>query len=233
MDKINFQDIQAEHINRYQLVPVPGTTDQFDVVPVRGSVTNEGTPVRALELNQLQENIEDGFISVSGGQLKGDLVPYGTSINLGSSGARWQMVCANTINASNGAFTNLMVNSQGVWHAGNLKVSHADLTLQNGWTGTGHEAQLIGNVVTVRLHGYGSTTAAGTVLCALPENMRPSADTLLVGEAMMRGNTKVRCAQQFIVYPNGNLTIGDGICFDGTTLFTGDAWLAISASYIL
>lgn len=123
MDKINFQDIQAEHINRYQLVPVPGTTDQFDVVPVRGSVTNEGTPVRALELNQLQENIEDGFISVSGGQLKGDLVPYGTSINLGSSGARWQMVCANTINASNGAFTNLMVNSQSVWHAGNLQIA--------------------------------------------------------------------------------------------------------------
>ena len=58
MDKITFQDIQAEHVNRYQLVPVPGTTDQYDVVPVRGTVTAQGTPVRAQELNQLQENID-------------------------------------------------------------------------------------------------------------------------------------------------------------------------------
>lgn len=64
LDKINFQDIQAEHVNRYKFVPVPGTTDEFDVVPVRGTVTNEGTPVRALELNLLQENVEDAFLDV-------------------------------------------------------------------------------------------------------------------------------------------------------------------------
>lgn len=179
MDKINFQDIQAEHINRYQLVPVPGTTDQFDVVPVRGSVTNEGTPVRALELNQLQENIEDGFISVSGGTLKGNLVPYGTSINLGSAAGRWQTVFANTINASNGGFTNLMVNSQSVWS--NAGITTQSVVVSGGSTGNSYTITLykIGRLVVVNAAPWMDfgTIAANTVIGTLPSGWRPAADT--------------------------------------------------------
>lgn len=58
MDKINFQDIQAQYLNRYQLVKVDGTEDQYDLIPVRGAVTQGGTPLRALELNQLQDNVD-------------------------------------------------------------------------------------------------------------------------------------------------------------------------------
>ena len=65
MDKILFQDIQAAYVNRYQFFPVPGTTDQFDVLPIRGAVTVQGTPVRALELNQLQENVDEAKLDKS------------------------------------------------------------------------------------------------------------------------------------------------------------------------
>ena len=58
MNKINFQDIQAQHLNRYRLVKVDGTADEYDLTPVRGAVTQEGTPIRALELNQLQDNVD-------------------------------------------------------------------------------------------------------------------------------------------------------------------------------
>ena len=50
MDKIAFKDVIAEHLNRYQLIKVVGTEDQYDLVPVYGTVSQEGTPVRALEL---------------------------------------------------------------------------------------------------------------------------------------------------------------------------------------
>nr|DAW68339.1 MAG TPA: hypothetical protein [Caudoviricetes sp.] len=65
MDKILFQDIQAAYVNRYQFFPVPGTTDQFDVLPIRGAVTVQGTPVRAQELNQLQENVDEAKLDKS------------------------------------------------------------------------------------------------------------------------------------------------------------------------
>lgn len=132
LDKINFQDIQAEHINRYQLVPVPGTTDQFDIIPVRGTVTVEGTPVRALELNQLQENIEEGCLSVSGGTLTGqlttqDIVPDGSGLrNLGTSSNRFSTVYAGNGNFSMGA----TVNGNEVWHTGTLpKPTEIDLNM--------------------------------------------------------------------------------------------------------
>ena len=65
MNKINFQDIQAQHLNRYQLIKVSGTDDQYDLVPVRGAVTQEGTPIRALELNQLQDNVDAAKVDKS------------------------------------------------------------------------------------------------------------------------------------------------------------------------
>lgn len=74
MDKIAFKDVVAEHLNRYQLIKVAGTEDQYDLVPVYGTVSQEGTPVRALELNELQENIDaskQDYITAQG-ILKGD-----------------------------------------------------------------------------------------------------------------------------------------------------------------
>ena len=74
MDKIAFKDVIAEHLNRYQLIKVVGTEDQYDLVPVYGTVSQEGTPVRALELNELQENIDaskQDYITAQG-ILKGD-----------------------------------------------------------------------------------------------------------------------------------------------------------------
>lgn len=58
MDKIKFVDIQAAHINRYRLEPVTGKNLVYDILPERGTVTTPGTPVRAAEMNQLQDNIE-------------------------------------------------------------------------------------------------------------------------------------------------------------------------------
>lgn len=58
MDKINFQDIQAQHLNRYQVEKVEGEENVVDLTPVRGTVTQAGTPLRAQELNQMQENID-------------------------------------------------------------------------------------------------------------------------------------------------------------------------------
>ena len=58
MDKINFKDIQAEHVSRYRLEPVTGQNLVYDILPERGTVTTPGTPVRTAEMNQLQDNIE-------------------------------------------------------------------------------------------------------------------------------------------------------------------------------
>ena len=58
MDKINFKDIQAEHVSRYRLEPVTGQNLVYDILTERGTVTTPGTPVRAAEMNQLQDNIE-------------------------------------------------------------------------------------------------------------------------------------------------------------------------------
>ena len=58
MIKINFKDLAASYINRYKLTQVSGTTDTYDISPVRGTVTEQGTPVRAKEMNDLQDNVE-------------------------------------------------------------------------------------------------------------------------------------------------------------------------------
>lgn len=58
MDKVVFKDIQAEHINRYRLIPVTGCESVYDITPERGVVSQEGTPVRAKELNDMQNNID-------------------------------------------------------------------------------------------------------------------------------------------------------------------------------
>ena len=58
MDKVVFKDIEAEHPNRYRMVPVAGQENTYDVAPARGKVTAPGNPVRAKELNDLQDAVE-------------------------------------------------------------------------------------------------------------------------------------------------------------------------------
>ena len=58
MDKVVFKDIEVEHPNRYRIVPVAGQENTYDVAPARGKVTVPGNPVRAKELNDLQNAVE-------------------------------------------------------------------------------------------------------------------------------------------------------------------------------
>ena len=59
MDKVIFEDIVAEHIHRYRLDAVDGQDNVYDIVPIRGTVTKAGTPIRAAELNAMQEFVEE------------------------------------------------------------------------------------------------------------------------------------------------------------------------------
>ena len=90
MDKINFQDIQAQYLNRYQLVKVDGTEDQYDLIPVRGAVTQEGTPIRALELNQLQDNADAALAE------KLPAMPVDYTVNAGGANNNYAEVHAYT-----------------------------------------------------------------------------------------------------------------------------------------
>lgn len=61
MDKINFTDRKLEKpelLNRYKINQVTGQENVFDVVPEQGKIIAEGTPIRAAELNKLQDNSE-------------------------------------------------------------------------------------------------------------------------------------------------------------------------------
>lgn len=59
MDKVIFEDIVAEHIHRYRLDAVDGQDNVYDIVPIRGTVTKAGTPIRAAELNAMQGFVEE------------------------------------------------------------------------------------------------------------------------------------------------------------------------------
>ena len=173
-----FIDRQATNVDLFELEDVEtGQKKQYRIVS-KATVTQPGTDLNKATFDPILEEI-DGKLSESGGQLKGDLVPYGTSINLGSSGARWQMVCANTINASNGAFTNLMVNSQSVWS--NAGITTQSVVVSGGSTGNSYTITLykIGRLVVVNAAPWMDfgTIAANTVIGTLPSGWRPAADT--------------------------------------------------------
>ena len=173
-----FIDRQATNVDLFELEDVEtGQKKQYRIVS-KATVTQPGTDLNKATFDPILEEI-DGKLSESGGQLKGDLVPYGTSINLGSSGARWQMVCANTINASNGAFTNLMVSSQSVWS--NAGITSQTVTISGGSTSNSYTLTLykIGRLVIVNAAAWMDfgTIAANTVIGTLPSGWRPAADT--------------------------------------------------------
>ena len=173
-----FIDRQATNVDLFELEDVEtGQKKQYRIVS-KATVTQPGTDLNKATFDPILEEI-DGKLSESGGQLKGDLVPYGTSINLGSSGARWQMVCANTINASNGGFTNLMVSSQNVWS--NAGITSQTVTISGGSTSNSYTLTLykIGRLVIVNAAAWMDfgTIAANTVIGTLPSGWRPAADT--------------------------------------------------------
>ena len=173
-----FIDRQATNVDLFELEDVEtGQKKQYRIVS-KATVTQPGTDLNKATFDPILEEI-DGKLSESGGTLKGNLVPYGTSINLGTSGARWQTVFANTINASNGAFTNLMVSSQSVWS--NAGIVSQPVTISGGSTGNSYTLTLykIGRLVIVNgpiWMDFG-TIAANTVIGTLPSGWRPAADT--------------------------------------------------------
>ncbi len=173
-----FIDRQATNVDLFELEDVEtGQKKQYRIVS-KATVTQPGTDLNKATFDPILEEI-DGKLSESGGTLKGNLVPYGTSINLGSSGARWQTVYANTINASNGAFTNLMVNSQSVWS--NAGITTQSVVVSGGSTGNSYTITLykIGRLVVVNAAPWMDfgTIAANTVIGTLPSGWRPAADT--------------------------------------------------------
>ena len=124
-----FIDRQATNEDLFELEDVEtGQKKQYRIVS-KATVTQPGTNLNKATFDPILEEI-DGKLSESGGVLKGDLVPYTSSVNLGSAAGRWQTVFANTINASNGGFTNLMVNSQSVWS--NAGIVSQPVTISGG-----------------------------------------------------------------------------------------------------
>ncbi len=58
MVKINFKGLVAQFKNRFRLLPVAGAANLYDLVPERGTVTQEGDEITAEAMNQLQANVE-------------------------------------------------------------------------------------------------------------------------------------------------------------------------------
>ena len=173
-----FIDRQATNEDLFELEDVEtGQKKQYRIVS-KATVTQPGTNLNKATFDPILEEI-DGKLSESGGVLKGDLVPYTSSINLGSAAGRWQTVFANTINASNGGFTNLMVNSQSVWS--NAGIVSQPVTISGGSTGNSYTLTLykIGRLVVVTCPAWMDfgTIAANTVIGTLPSGWRPAADT--------------------------------------------------------
>lgn len=71
-------DRDVEHPNRIQLVPVAGTTDTFDVVPVPGSIVNAGTSINKTLFDNIFSQIPLGSWST--------WTPTWTNLTVGSGG---------------------------------------------------------------------------------------------------------------------------------------------------
>ena len=61
MVKINFKGLVAQFKNRFRLLPVAGAANLYDLVPERGTVTQEGDEITAESMNQLQANVEQAI----------------------------------------------------------------------------------------------------------------------------------------------------------------------------
>jgi hypothetical protein len=83
---LEWKDRIVEHPRRYQLVPVAGETDVYDLVAVTGEVTEVGTPVNALNMNGIETSIVNNTIGIN--TLDSDLMDLTTEVNshVGSGG---------------------------------------------------------------------------------------------------------------------------------------------------
>lgn len=61
---IQVENREVQHPIRFQLVPVAGTTDQYDLVPVPGVVTKEGTPLNNVLFEAIQTDIAEDIVGV-------------------------------------------------------------------------------------------------------------------------------------------------------------------------
>ena len=64
MVKINFKGLVAQYKNRFRLLPVADAANLYDLVPERGTVTQEGDEITAEAMNQMQENIDQAVVNL-------------------------------------------------------------------------------------------------------------------------------------------------------------------------
>ncbi len=80
MVKINFKGLVAQYKNRFRLLPVAGAANLYDLVPERGTVTQEGDEITAEAMNQMQDNVELAMVETFGNELYGDVFRFGYEI---------------------------------------------------------------------------------------------------------------------------------------------------------
>ena len=71
MVKINFKGLVAQYKNRFRLLPVADAANLYDLVPERGTVTQEGDEITAEAMNQMQDNVELAMVETFGNELYG------------------------------------------------------------------------------------------------------------------------------------------------------------------
>ena len=80
MVKINFKGLVAQYKNRFRLLPVAGAANLYDLVPERGTVTQEGDEITAEAMNQMQDNVELAMVETFGNELYGEVLRFGYEI---------------------------------------------------------------------------------------------------------------------------------------------------------
>ena len=63
-DKKTWVNRSSEHPTRRVLTPVSGAENTYDVTRSEGTVTTEGDAFNAVNMNDLEDRIEDGFNSI-------------------------------------------------------------------------------------------------------------------------------------------------------------------------
>jgi hypothetical protein len=83
---LEWKDRIVEHPKRYQLIPVAGQEDVFDLMPVTGEITEAGTPVNAVNMNEIENSIINNAEGIE--SLEGDLGDLTADFNahVGSGG---------------------------------------------------------------------------------------------------------------------------------------------------
>lgn len=89
-----FKDRVVQYPQRFKMVPVAGTTDQFDFVPVPGEVAEIGTPVNSALLDYLGNTIQGIPISDVAPTLDTQFIGY----DVASGKYKPKVVTDNTVN---------------------------------------------------------------------------------------------------------------------------------------